>query len=91
MVALAIAGLLLIEQIFRNTQSSERWAIKYLCLGLGGMFAYDFFIYADALLFKELNPLLWSARGFANAFAVPLIAISVARNPSAHRMDTPTR
>ena len=79
--SIAIAGMLLVEQIFRFSKQDERWAIKYLCLGIAGMFAYDFFLYSEALLFKQVNPNLWTARGFVNSLAVPLIAISIARNP----------
>ena len=81
-VALAIFGLLMIEQLYRNSSVGQRWAIKYLCLGIGGIFAYDFYMFADALLFKHLDQQLWAARGAANGIAVPLIAISIARNPS---------
>lgn len=81
-VSFAIIGLLLIEHLFRNADVSQRWAIKYLCLGIGSIFAYDFFMFADALLFKQLNPDLWRARGLVNGFMVPLIAISIARNPN---------
>ncbi len=80
-VIVAICGLILVEQIFRNANTGERWAIKYLCIGVGGIFAYDFYMYSHALLFRQLDPELWSARGIANAVAVPLIAASVARNP----------
>jgi putative PEP-CTERM system histidine kinase len=80
-IIVAICGLILVEQIFRNASTDERWAIKYLCIGVGGLFAYDFYMYSHALLFRQLDPVLWSARGIANAVAVPLIAASVARNP----------
>jgi putative PEP-CTERM system histidine kinase len=80
-VGLAIAGLVLIEQLFRNTHPQQRWATKFLYLGLGVMFAYDFFLYADALLFKRLSPPFWAARGFVNVLAVPLLAVAAARNP----------
>ncbi len=79
---MAIGGLLLIEQLFRNSSDSERWALKYLCLGLGGIYAYDFFMYAEGLLFRELDPQLWQARGLVNAIAAPLIAVSVSRSTS---------
>jgi len=75
-LAMAIIGLLLLEQIFRNASADERWSIKYLCLGLGGIFAYDFFMYAEALLFRQLSPQLWQARGMVNALAVPLLGIA---------------
>lgn len=81
-VALSVIGMLLIEQIFRNANPGERWSIKYLCLGIGGIFAYDFFMFSDALLFKQLNSQLWNARGIVNGMMVPLIAVSVARNPN---------
>lgn len=78
---LALAGLVLVEQLFRNTPTQQRWAIKYLCLGLGGLFAYDFFLYSNAVLFQSLDPGLWDARGFIHLLVVPLIAVSAARNP----------
>ncbi len=81
-MVLAVCGLLLIEQLFRNTKPRERWAVKYLFFGLGAIFAYDFFLFADAMLFRQIDLDLWQARGFVNALVVPLIAVSVARNPS---------
>ena len=56
--------------------------MKFLCLGIGGCFAYDFYFFADALLFKHLNTNLLDARGMVNALMVPLIAVSIARNPN---------
>jgi putative PEP-CTERM system histidine kinase len=80
-LSLAIAGLVLVEQLFRNARPQSRWAIKYLCLGVGGLFAYDFFMYSDGLLFKRLDIDLWQARGLVDSLVVPLIAVSAARNP----------
>ncbi|MES9935746.1 MAG: XrtA/PEP-CTERM system histidine kinase PrsK [Sedimenticola sp.] len=80
-VVFSIMGLFLVEQLFRNATHGNRWAIKHIGLGLGGLFAYDFFMFSDALLFKQLNVHLWNARGIINGFMVPLIAISIARNP----------
>ena len=78
---LAVVGLVLLEQILRNTPVDLLRAIKYLCLGIGGMFVYDFYLYSDALLFQRIDPALWEARGFVNALVVPVIGISLARNP----------
>lgn len=77
----AIIGLVLIEQLFRNAKAEKRWAVKFLCLGLGGIFAYDFFLYSDALLFGRIDISFWEARGLLNALAVPLLAVAAARNP----------
>ena len=81
-LALSVFSLLILEQLYRNATIEQRWAIKYLCLGIGAIFAYDFYMFADALLFKQLDERLWSARGIVDGIAVPLIAISIARNPS---------
>lgn len=78
---LSVSGLWLVELLFRNTLPERRWAIKFLCLGIGGMFAYDFFIYSDALLFRHLDARYWGARGAIDALVAPLIAVSAARNP----------
>ena len=78
---IAIAGLVLIEQIMRNAHAESRRAVKYLCIGLGVIFAYDFYLYSNALLFQGLDITLWEARGFVNAMAVPVLAIAIARDP----------
>ncbi|PIE39132.1 MAG: PEP-CTERM system histidine kinase PrsK [Gammaproteobacteria bacterium] len=78
---IALCGLVAVEQVYQNASESERWANKFLCLGLGGLFMYDFLMYADAMLFNEINSSLWQARGLVNSLAVPFIAIAAARNP----------
>ncbi len=78
---LAITGLVLVEVLFRNTRPDQRWAVKLLYFGIGGMFAYDVYLYAHAVLFKGIMADIWDARGLVNAMTVPLIAISVVRNP----------
>ncbi|MFZ4875760.1 XrtA/PEP-CTERM system histidine kinase PrsK [Janthinobacterium sp. Mn2066] len=78
---LAVLGMLLVEQWYRNTPSPQRWGIKFACLGVGGLFAYDFYLYSDALLFRAINDDIWAARGVVNALCAPLLAVSAARNP----------
>ncbi len=78
---LALAGLVLVEQLYRNTEPGKRWAVKHFCLGIGAIFAYDFFLYSQGLLLRQLDITLWSARGAVNALVAPLIAVSAARNP----------
>ncbi len=71
----------LTEQLYRRTRPDQRWAIKFLCLGLAVVFVYDFYLYADALLFRSIDVDIEAARGFVHAAAAPLLAIAVARNP----------
>jgi len=77
----AIVGLFLVEQVFRRTQLESRWAVKFLCVGLGGLFVYDFVLFAEAMLLGRIDTDLWEARGAINALVVPFIAVSAARNP----------
>ena len=78
---MAIAGLVMVEQIMRNAHVESRRAVKYLCIGLGVIFACDFYLYANALLFQNLDASIWEARGFVNAMAVPVLAVAIARDP----------
>ncbi|MGZ5819176.1 MAG: XrtA/PEP-CTERM system histidine kinase PrsK, partial [Burkholderiaceae bacterium] len=80
-IGLAVMGMLLVEQLYRNTPAKERWSIKFACFGIGGLFVYDFYLYSDALLFRQMNAEIWAARGVVDALTVPLIAISASRNP----------
>jgi hypothetical protein len=79
-LGLAIVGLVLAEQLYRRTPEELRWNIKPLVLGLGGMFAFDLFLFSDAMLFKRLDPDLWAARGFVHALVIPFAAVATARN-----------
>ncbi|MDK9557696.1 PEP-CTERM system histidine kinase PrsK [Marinobacter sp. M216] len=76
-IALSLLGLSLVEQIWRNSPGFGRSSIKYLCIGVATLFAFDFFMYADALLFGQVADSFWNARGFVNALLVPLFAINV--------------
>lgn len=80
-LVMSIAGLVLIEQLIRNARSESRRSVKYLCMGLGALFAYDFYLYSNALLFQGVDSALWNARGFINALVVPVIGIAAVRDP----------
>ena len=82
-IIFTISGLILIEQLFRNIRRDSRWGIKYLCLGLACFFAYDLYLYAEAVSFARMNATLWYTRGLANTLVVPLVVITLCRNPKA--------
>jgi putative PEP-CTERM system histidine kinase len=79
-MTMSLSAVLLLENIYRNSNEGERWWVKYLCLGVGFIFAYDFFMYAGALLLQQLDVVLWQSRGFAVALAAPLIGLAAARS-----------
>lgn len=78
---LAIAGLVLVEQLYRNALPQDRWRLKFLCLALGGLFAFDFYLYSEAMLFSAYSPDTWAARGAVNAMLAPLLWVSARRRP----------
>jgi len=76
---ISIGGIVIVEQLYRNTADEHRWALKYLWIAIGSMFAYDFYLYSDAFLFQRIDNELWNARGFIHAMVVPLIAVAIKR------------
>jgi putative PEP-CTERM system histidine kinase len=80
-MAIALCGLILLEQIYRNAGAQARRALRYLALGIGGIFVYDLFLFSQAELLREISQDAWDARGLVNALLVPAIAVAVRRNP----------
>jgi putative PEP-CTERM system histidine kinase len=81
-VLVEIVALLSIENLFRNSDRERRWSVKYLCFGLGIVFSYDLFIYAQAALLNRLDVNEYAARGVVTALALPLLILSFARSRS---------
>ncbi len=78
---MALLGLILLEQIYRNSRESGRYALKFFVIAVGVMFAYDLFLFSQAQLLKGIEPASWDARGFVMLLMVPLIALAARRNP----------
>jgi putative PEP-CTERM system histidine kinase len=78
----AVLGLILVEQLYRSKTPQERWSIKFACLGIGGMWVFDFYLYSDAMLFRRIDVDIWAARGFVLVLTMPLLAIASARGAS---------
>ena len=77
---LTVVGLFLLEQLLRNVAADSRWNVKPLCLGLGGAFLFDLYVYSEALLFSRLDSDAVAIRGVVHALVIPLIALSSARS-----------
>ena len=78
---MALMGLVLLEQIYRNAREGGRYALKFFVIAVGLMLAYDLFLYSQAQLLKGIEPASWDARGFVVMLMVPLLAIAARRNP----------
>ena len=80
-LATSLIGLVVIEQLYRNAPAALRSSAKALAIGLGGVFAYDLFLYSQGVLFNEIDTSTWMARGAVNVLFVPFIALAARRNP----------
>ena len=78
-LALAVLGLLMVENLFLFTRDSARWTFKHLLIGLGGLFAFDLFLHSGALLLGRTDPLALAARPLVQVLAVPFLLVSAAR------------
>lgn len=76
-VSVPLIGLLMLEQVWRNSSLYSRSGIQYLKIAIACLFGYDFFLYTDTLLFQEISDAIWDSRGAINAIAVPLIALTM--------------
>lgn len=81
MLLLSVLGLMMVEQLFRNTAQSDRWMINFLCISSGAIFIYDFFVYSNAFLVQRIDYEFWSARGLVNAVMMPAIVLAAVRSP----------
>ena len=77
-LALSIAGLVLLEQVARNTRSSHRWHLKHIWLAIGGLYAWDLCLFSIAMLRGRAED-FWLARGFVDAALGGLLAVGLSR------------
>lgn len=81
MLCFSILGLLLVEQVVRNTPASNRGTIALLCISAGAIFVYDFFVFSNAVLVQSIDYEFWSARGIVNILVIPTLVLAAVRNP----------
>ncbi|MCW5656106.1 MAG: PEP-CTERM system histidine kinase PrsK [Burkholderiaceae bacterium] len=79
-LGLAIVGLVCIEQLLRRVPGRQRWSVWPLAIALGGIFAFDLYLYSDAVLLGGLDSVAWSVQSAVTACTVPLLAVAAARN-----------
>ena len=77
----SLAGLVVVEQVFRNARAGQRRGIKFLCLGVATLFLYDLTLYSLSVAAGAISAELWIARGFVVALTLPLIVVALRRSP----------
>ena len=80
LLAQAVLGLLLVEQLLRNATEDSRWNVKPVCLGLGTIFAFDLFTYSQAALFRQFDGDALVVRSAVHACAVPVLFVASRRH-----------
>ena len=79
-LTIAILGLVLVEQVLRNTRRDNYWNVKYLVIGLAMLYGFAFVTYADAVLFQRIAPALVAVHGVVFALAAPFLILGMLRN-----------
>lgn len=79
-LAEAVIGLVLVEQLFRTISEDSRWNLKPLCLALLFQFAFDVYLFSDAMMFNRVDPDALSVRGFVHAITIPLLMLATERS-----------
>lgn len=80
MMLLAVYGLVMLEQLFRNLPEGARWSAKPVCLGLAGTFLFDVYLFSQGVLFKTLDPDVAVARAYVHGLMVPFLLVSSTRH-----------
>lgn len=78
-LAEAVIGLVLAEQLFRTVSEDSRWNIKPLCLALLFQFAFDVYLFSDAMMFSRIDGDALAVRGFVHAMTIPLLMLATER------------
>ncbi|MFH7044234.1 XrtA/PEP-CTERM system histidine kinase PrsK [Paucibacter sp. JuS9] len=78
-LAAAVVGLVLVEQLLRNSRGDARWNAKPVCLGLSAVFAFDLFVFSQAVLFQHFDSDAFDVRAAVHAMAVPLLYLASRR------------
>ena len=80
MMVLALGGLIMVEQLFRNLPEDSLWSAKPVCLALAAIFIFDLYIFSQGVLFKGLDADALRARPFVHALMVPLLWLATTRH-----------
>jgi putative PEP-CTERM system histidine kinase len=75
-LAMSVSGLVLVHNLYVNSQSDTRGGVRLLTIGLGGLFLYDLNFYTLAYLLPPASADLFNIRGAVDTITVPLLLLS---------------
>lgn len=76
----SIVILMNLEETLRVSTGIKRWQVKFMLLGIGGLFAVQIYTVSHTLLFLSINSGMESINSFAVLVANILIVLSLIRN-----------
>lgn len=85
-LGIALATVLLAENLYRNADETMRWHVNLPAIAFGGLAAFDVLVYADAVLARHFSPPLLDARALLMALAMPLFAVAAVRDRRLRRL-----
>lgn len=74
------ACLVQLENVFRSSRLTDRWKIKYIVLGVGGILAFFIYKASHALLFSGISTNILPALSSVTMISVLVMAVFIARN-----------
>ena len=80
LTVISVSGLVLIEQLARNTLSESRWRVRYMIIGLGMMFAFSLVNHAIAVLLGHPLLIMSVLQPGVAALVVPFMIITSLHN-----------
>jgi putative PEP-CTERM system histidine kinase len=88
-IVIALVLISLVEQIFRNLPSDSTSRLKYVCVTLFVINAYDIVLYLVAIGRGNVMPEAWAARAYINALMFLPLALSGSRSATDAGADVP--
>lgn len=76
---MSVLGMVLVEQLLRNTASDDRWSVKPVFLGLGAVFLFDLYLFSQAALFQQFDADAAGVRPLVHALSVPFLWVASRR------------
>ena len=81
-LALAFVGLVNTEQVVRHIKRPLNRHVSLCVAGIGGLFAYDLFLFSQALLLGELDGTAWAVRALVSAALLVPLTWGIWRTPT---------
>ena len=80
-VGLSIIGLVILEQVYRNSRPKQRAPLAYIATALAAIFVYDGFLFAPAVFGEIPDPTVWLVRGYFTVAATLVLVYGVSKLP----------